>query len=231
MTQISDGDVAAAALARNDRYLREFVEALAICPFARTCRETGRLYREILELEQLDVGAVAARIRHLEAHGDPEIEVGLLILPRLQIEARPFERFVSQVLAAYQEGRSEPVAFFVVAFHPELPMNLKNPDVAVRFMRRSPDPTIQLVRPSAIERARRNARDDQGDALSRHVAESGLRAVEERGADATAALLASMRPVAQAAPHARAGDTAAVRHDGVVSGTVSVPAPASRPSS
>ena len=229
MTQIPPGEVAAAALARNDRYLREFVEALAICPFARTCRETGRLYREVLELEAPDVGAVAARIRHLEAHGDPELEVGLLILPRLQIEARPFERFVSQVLAAYQEGRSEPVAFFVVAFHPELPTNLKNPDVAVRFMRRSPDPTIQLVRPSAIERARRNARDDQGDALSRHVAESGLRAVEERGADATAALLSSMRPVGAAAAPASA--PVAARHEGVVSGTVSVPAPAPRPGS
>src|SRR6267142_2316406 len=40
--------IEAEALARNDRYLREFVEALELCPFARRCRESGRLARRFL---------------------------------------------------------------------------------------------------------------------------------------------------------------------------------------
>jgi hypothetical protein len=37
-----------ATLARNDLYLHRFVEAFDVCPFARTCRERGRLFRRVL---------------------------------------------------------------------------------------------------------------------------------------------------------------------------------------
>ncbi len=183
------------ALRRNDRYLHEFIEALAICPYARSCRESGRLHREVLLLSEPDVEAVAAHIRRLDAEARPEIDVGLLLLPRLRIEAQPFERFVSNVQRAYQANRSQPIQFFVVAFHPELPMNLKNRDVAVRFMRRSPDPTIQLVRPEAIERVRG---DRDSESVSRAIAEAGLRTVREHDPEALAALLAGMRGPARA---------------------------------
>lgn len=177
------------ALRRNDRYLLEFIEALAICPYARTCRESGRLHREVLLHDELDAEAVAARIRALDSEARPEIDVGLLLFPRLRVASQPFERFVSQVQRLYQANRSEPIKFFVVAFHPELPMNLQNRDVAVRFMRRSPDPTIQLVRPEAIERVR-GERDSES--VSRAIAEAGLRMVRERGPEAMAALLAEI---------------------------------------
>ena len=177
------------ALARNDRYLREFIEGLHICPYARGCREEGRLHRQVLLDRTLDAPRVAGLIRELDA--EAEIEVGLLIFPLLQIEARAFERFISELRTRYAAGRTTPVGYFIVAFHPELPLQMKNPDVAVRFMRRSPDPTIQLVRPAAIERARQGARDPE--ALSRHIAEAGLRAVLAVGAERVASLLSSLR--------------------------------------
>lgn len=180
------------ALARSDRYLREFIEALHICPYARTCREDGRLYRQVVLDRTLDAPHVAGLIRELD--GRTDIEVGLLIFPLLTADARLFERFIGELRTLYAAGRSTPIDYFIVAFHPELPMQLKNPDVAVRFMRRSPDPTIQLVRPSAIERARAGARDPQ--ALSGHIAEAGLRAVLAAGPDHAAALLSSMRVAA-----------------------------------
>lgn len=190
----------AAALARNDRYLREFIESLGICPYARVCRETGRLHREVVLDRELDAAGVAARVRALEALS--HVEVALLIFPCLTIEARPFERFITEVRAAYEKGRDPvrggPPGYFVVAFHPELPMQLHNPDVAVRFMRRSPDPTIQLVRPDAIERVQRASREPE--TLSRLIAEAGLRAVQSSGVEQTAALLADMRPRAPLPP-------------------------------
>jgi hypothetical protein len=193
----------AAALARNDRYLREFIEGLAICPYARTCRETGRLHREVRLDPTLDPVRIAERVRELEALTD--IEVALLIFPftgAAGVEPRAFERFITEVRTAYEKGRNPlkdgPLGYFVVAFHPELPMQLGNPDVAVRFMRRSPDPTIQLVRPGAIERVQRASREP--DTLSRRIAEAGLRAVQAGGAERIAALLASMRADAPVAP-------------------------------
>src|SRR5258708_39314335 len=39
---------AEAALARNDAWLRDFVEALGLCPYARPCRAAGKLHRQVL---------------------------------------------------------------------------------------------------------------------------------------------------------------------------------------
>ena len=65
------------ALRRNDRYLREFVEALRLCPYAKTCRESGKLHRRVL------AGAEQAgeAIREIEALPDQSVEVALLIFP------------------------------------------------------------------------------------------------------------------------------------------------------
>lgn len=188
---LSDDREIAEALARNDRYLREFVEALAICPYARTCRETGRLYRQVLLHTQPDAAALVGRILELSTPEFADVEVGLLILPRLRLSARDFDRFVRNVQRSYQQQRPPGVSgYFVVAFHPENDMRLDNPDVAVRFMRRSPDPTIQLVRPEAIARL---CGERDREILSRNIAETGLRTVIANDPRKLAELLAGMR--------------------------------------
>jgi hypothetical protein len=186
---VADDKEVRAALSRNDRYLAEFIEALAICPYAKSCRESARLHREVLLTAEADEAAMTGRVVALESELSRDIEVALLLLPRLQLSVSDFVHFVGQVQRRYQKGRTQPIAFFVVAFHPELSMQLQNPDVAVRFMRRSPDPTIQLVRPEAIERVRG---ERSAETVSRQIAEAGLRAVVERGPDKLAALLASI---------------------------------------
>lgn len=188
---LSEDREIAEALARNDRYLREFVEALAICPYARSCRETGRLYRQVLLHTQPDAAALVGRILELSAPEFADVEVGLLILPRLRLSASDFDRFVRNVQRSYQQQRPPGVSgYFVVAFHPENDMRLDNPDVAVRFMRRSPDPTIQLVRPEAIARL---CGERDREILSRNIAETGLRTVIASDPRKLAELLASMR--------------------------------------
>ncbi len=188
---LSDDREIAEALARNDRYLREFVEALAICPYARTCRETGRLYRQVLLHTQPDAAALVGRILELSTPEFADVEVGLLILPRLRLSASDFDRFVRNVQRSYQQQRPPGVSgYFVVAFHPENDMRLDNPDVAVRFMRRSPDPTIQLVRPEAIARL---CGERDREILSRNIAETGLRTVIANDPRKLAELLAGMR--------------------------------------
>jgi hypothetical protein len=188
MSLAADAEVQA-ALSRNDRYLQEFIEALAICPYARSCRETGRLHREVRLSSEPDADQMAAHILALQDVLSSDIEVGLIILPHFTLSSRDFERFVSQVQRTYQQGQQAKglsVAFFVVAFHPDLPMLVHNQNVAVRFMRRSPDPTIQLVRPGAIERVRG---ERPAEVVSRQIAETGWKTVTEAGPEKLSAML------------------------------------------
>lgn len=186
-----DEGLVADALARNDRYLREFIEAFAICPYARTCRETGRLHREVILQTEPTAAPLVQRIIELSAPKYADVEVGLLILPSLRMSASEFDRFVRGIQRTYQQQRPAGTSgYFVVAFHPENDLRLDNPDVAVRFMRRSPDPTIQIVRPEAIARI---CGERDREIMSRNIAEAGLRAVLANDPHKLAELLASMR--------------------------------------
>ena len=76
----------AAVLARNDRYLREFVEAFQICPFARSCRERGGLWREVLDGEG---GGKTALFRPREWRGVDDDANPFFLGPQI---IRSFER-------------------------------------------------------------------------------------------------------------------------------------------
>ena len=138
--------IESAALARNDRYLREFVEALELCPFARKCREAGRLNRRVFRGDRPTEATLAA-IRDLELTTEDQVEVALFLYPEFTAGLRSFEEFRDEVRASLR-------LFYCVAFHPDLPMDLSDANRAVSFLRRSPDPTLQLVRIATLERVR-----------------------------------------------------------------------------
>jgi hypothetical protein len=151
----TSAESAAAALARNDRYVRKFVEALNLCPYARRCRETGKLHRRVLG----SPGEALAAIAELEALPPESVEVALLIFPEAEVgsleAARAFEAFCAEVRdgMARAHGGGEP-PFFCVAFHPDLALDTADANRAVHFIRRSPDPTLQLVRASVLRAVR-----------------------------------------------------------------------------
>src|SRR5438045_3769517 len=105
-----------AALERNDRYIREFVEALHLCPYAKHCREAGKLHRRVLS--QAD--DVLAHMREIEEMPEDSVEVALLIFPDAPVggepQARVFEAFCADL-------RPNLKAFYCVAFHPDLPLD------------------------------------------------------------------------------------------------------------
>src|SRR5205085_11669615 len=86
-----------AALERNDRYIREFVEALHLCPYAKHCRESGKLLRRVL----LDPRQTPSALREIEALPDDSVEVALLIFPHARADglesAREFESFCADL--------------------------------------------------------------------------------------------------------------------------------------
>ena len=63
-----------------------------------------------------------------------------------------FERFVGALRDADQ---ARGAAFAAAAFHPDAPADTSAPYRLVPFVRRSPDPTVQLIRRSALDAVRR----------------------------------------------------------------------------
>ena len=196
--------IEAEALARNDRYLREFVEALELCPFARKCRESGRLARRVLRGER-PAEATAAAVRELELTSEEQVEVALLIYPEFAGDLRAFEELRDEVRRSLR-------VFHCVAFHPALPMDLSDPNRAVAFLRRSPDPTLQLVRVATLDRVRsgrpsgstyldpaRLSPDELCStvrrlSVSEQIAEANLGTLQREDPARIAQLLADLRP-------------------------------------
>jgi hypothetical protein len=136
------------------RYSVEIVEHYGLCPWAQRARQTGRTAVEVL-LPPSD-GTPAAAIEALERWaGDERIEVGFLLLPRVALSRVDFDAFVARV----QEEASarHPIGqapFALAAFHPDVSPDLGNAERLVPFLRRTPDPCIQAVRMSVLERVR-----------------------------------------------------------------------------
>jgi hypothetical protein len=218
-----------AALARNEAWLRDFVEALGLCPYARPCRASGKLHRRVL----LDRGgppgsaafaqaarAAAQAVFEIEALPADSVEVALLIFPALDralAEAAAGADAFVQLCSAVRDELARPragapggaAAFYCVAFHPGLPQDLADAHRAVSFIRRSPDPTLQLVRATVLEAVRGEQGSvfvDPGSlrpevllaaapppSVSERIARANLETVRREGADRIAALLASFR--------------------------------------
>jgi hypothetical protein len=83
------------------------------------------------------------------------IEIALFIYPRMGVGRLDFEHFLRQLRTVdhdrHEIGR---VPFAMAAFHPDAPPQLDDPERLIPFLRRSPYPTLQLVRTTALERVR-----------------------------------------------------------------------------
>jgi hypothetical protein len=199
------------ALARTDRYLREFVEALRMCPYAKICRESGKLHRRVLRGREEALPA----IREIEALPPETVEVALLIFPEEpatgEASARAFSAFCTGLRDRMFADHGGDAPFYCVAFHPDLPRDLLDANRAVQFIRRSPDPTIQLVRASVLRSVR--GKNDGGSrfvdtsklsleqamalvsplTLAERIAKANLATVQREGPERIEALLASFR--------------------------------------
>jgi hypothetical protein len=202
-----------AALERNDRYIHQFVEALHLCPYAKRCRESGKLHRRVLFSQ--DPEEVLAEVRSVEALPVDSVEVALLIFPDAPANglesARDFDEFASDLRNRILDAPGGDPPFYCVAFHPDLPRDLLDAHRAVQFIRRSPDPTVQLVRASVLKAVRSG--DDGGTrlvdpgkltleelmaissplSLADRIAEANLTALQRGGPDRIEALLAALR--------------------------------------
>lgn len=137
------------------RYAIEIVEAMDFCPWAAKARRDG-VVRESVILERgepLEAALAAAEA----VAGDAAIEIGLLIFPRVTLDRLAFERFVGRVRELDATRRApRPIPLAMAAFHPDAQADLASPARLTPFVRRTPDPTLQLVRQSTLDAVRRN---------------------------------------------------------------------------
>jgi hypothetical protein len=135
------------------RYQLEIVEAIGLCPWAERARLDGVSRVRVLLQADTRVDATLDAIDALTS--DSQAEVAFLIYPRLTLGSVEFARFVAGVQHA--DVPRHPLGslpFMFAAFHPEVALDASGADRLVPFLRRTPDPTIQLLRSSVLERVR-----------------------------------------------------------------------------
>lgn len=146
------------ALRINQRYLTEVVEALGFCPWADTVRDGEGLSRRVLYGNSIDVRLqeeTATLIEEISSNS--EMSIGLLIFPDLEIDNAGFRRFVSAMEQRHAEQHArDAIPLAMASFHPEATADTTSPARLVPFVRRSPDPTIQLVRRDAMDKVRQS---------------------------------------------------------------------------
>jgi hypothetical protein len=157
-----DTELEREVLRLNRRYLDEVVEAFALCPWALRSRLDGQVEERVFEQDSPDFFAESLDALAALAEDD-SLEIGLFIYPRLRLGRLDFEHFVRR-LRAHDEERYPvgEVPLAMAAFHPDAEPNLEDAERLIPYLRRSPYPTIQVVRRTALDRVRGGA--DEGTA-------------------------------------------------------------------
>ena len=158
MADVSAGSVESAlrneALRVYRRYMLEVVEGFTLCPWAAAARRDGHVVEAVILAEnQADPQQSLTLLDSLE--GQLQTDIALFIYPDLELDRLGFESFVRTVrerdAARHEVGT---IPFAMAAFHPDARPDLNGPERLIPFLRRTPDPTIQVVRRSALDRVR-----------------------------------------------------------------------------
>jgi hypothetical protein len=142
------------ALRLNARYVEEVVIGWELCPWAAHAWRAGRVVRRVFAERAPDPGSLLAFLDALGAN--PATSIGLAIFPRVEDDAAGWARFAERVRrAARGRAGGGSAAFVLAAFHPDPTGDGIDRGAAalVQLIRRTPDPTLQFVRASAIAAA------------------------------------------------------------------------------
>ncbi len=197
------------ALRLNDRYTREVVEAFGLCPWAEKARRDGRVKTLVLLQDSPTLFEPSLNEMHALA-GDERIEIGLMVYPRLTLGRLDFEQFARQ-LRKLDADRYElsGIPFAMAAFHPDARADTNDAERLIPFLRRTPDPTLQLVRSSVIDSVRGQFREGteffevsqlatrglpkKAISLREQIAKKNLATVAEAGTEVLEAVLSDIR--------------------------------------
>jgi hypothetical protein len=136
------------------RYRQEIVERCGLCPWAERARLDNRIAERVLL--QTDGGSLDPSVDAIaDVASDPGHLVAFLIYPRLRMSRSAFEAFTGRVRVADAARHAlGEIPFVMAAFHPEAEPDVAGAERLIPFLRRSPDPTLQLLRTTEVERVR-----------------------------------------------------------------------------
>lgn len=126
------------------RYMVEVVEKHDLCPWARSARERSAIGVEIL---WGNPGLEEWIERCLAALSKPAVEVAMVVAPEVQCTPQQLRRVRDAVAARVVHAG-------VADFHPDAELDLTAPHRLVPFLRRSPDPMLQVISIVKLEQVR-----------------------------------------------------------------------------
>jgi hypothetical protein len=138
-----------AVIKATERWLRDFVVALDLCPFARFPLEAGKIIFTVSvaqDTERLTEDLLEA-IKTLEQR--PEIETTLLIHPSVLTEFDAYLDYVAAAEASMAHLGYEGI-FQIASFHPDYCFDGEAEDDAANFTNRSPYPMLHLLREASL---------------------------------------------------------------------------------
>ena len=139
-----------------ERYATEVIEAHNFCPWAADARRDGSVSVMVMLGEQVTPDEVSAAA--CEMAKNETTVIGLLLFPQLAVDAVRFQHFAAQVRAQTDQNYPRGQAQWAIAdFHPQGAADLTTSERAVAFIRKSPDPTLQLVRHSTLSALKRQS--------------------------------------------------------------------------
>ncbi len=138
----------AEALRVHQRFVVEVIEQNGLCPWAEGTRTSGALERAVMLDEDPERAADA-----IVAFGE-SVLVGILIWPRFLSGPELFEELLGRVRRAEEARRGKRSPFVTALFHPRLAYSDGSAEQLVPLFRRSPDPSVQLIRHAALEAVR-----------------------------------------------------------------------------
>jgi hypothetical protein len=167
----------AEALRVNARYVEEVVIGWGLCPWAAQAWRDGAVARRVLPEAAVDQAGVLTFLDEIAV--DPSTSIGLLIFPRVLLDEAAWGAFAERIRRADRARRPDAAPpFLIAAFHPapeETAADAANPAALVSYLRRAPDPVLQLVRASLLERLSEGGRDLSGEIARANFATVGDR--------------------------------------------------------
>src|SRR5262245_1699186 len=127
-----------------DRYLIEVVEAYDLCPWAKSARLAGEIGVDILWDTPAAEDFVAAAWALLAVSST---RVAMVVAPELAADPAALRAIRDRVAALIPTAG-------VADFHPAASLDVATPARLVPFLRRSPDPMLQLVPLAVLDRVR-----------------------------------------------------------------------------
>ena len=127
-----------------DRYIVEVVEAYEFCPWAKAARLGDEIAVDVLWGAPAPAAWIDAGRKLLAL---PRTRVAMVIAPELAATPAELSR-VRDYVAAKIPGAG------IAEFHPDAALDLATPARLVPFLRRSPDPLLQMVPLELLDRVR-----------------------------------------------------------------------------